>query len=455
MGGGFFRQGHRRVGLAAFGTDRHGGHGGSQGLLGGFGRGPGSQFLLAFYGQKVQKIGDQYDAITIPDYLEGRFKSKNHLLRILSASTLVVFVTIYISAQIDATGAAFESFFGINYFLGAIVGFAIVVVYTFAGGLVAVAWCDLFQGTLMLLGLVGLPIVALWTIFQEPTTGGLSLFAGISRMDPALLSLWGRGGPSLVNLMVILSFLMIGIGFLGSPQIFVRFLAIKSEKEIRKGTWVAIIFTILTDSSAVLAGLLGRYLLSSSSAKFSLASLGNGAQDVLPKMVEFLFHPFFSGHLYGHYFGGHPLHSGLTFGGGLQRPDSGPLSEGAASRFAGILLGFPFTKGDPSFGGSGPFNLPLSGRLVALQVGLLVCYLWLVGNRRHLLSHDYFKSVLASIWRERGHHLHDNRFPLRSFLSICGGGNSSDRTLFAKTVGIAPQFCPFPCGRDCGGEVVC
>ena len=84
----------------------------------------------------------------------SHFKTSSNYLRVIAATALSLFVTIYVSAQIDATGKAFESFLGWNYYTGAIVGFAIVALYITSGGFVAVAWSDLFQGLIMLLGLV-------------------------------------------------------------------------------------------------------------------------------------------------------------------------------------------------------------------------------------------------------------------------------------------------------------
>lgn len=236
-------------------------------------------FLMA---KKFKRLSDKYDSITIPDYLVSHFKSKTHTLRIVAATALSLFVTIYVSAQIDATGTAFESFFGWNYYIGAIVGFLIVLAYIFAGGFVAVAWSDLFQGSLMLIGLVLLPIVA---FFNMPTD--TSLLTELSAISPDLTNIWGKGGTSALGIMGIIGLVAIGIGFMGSPQLFVRFMSIRDENEINKGQWVAIIFTILTDSSAVLIGMYGRYLIEGIGGE-TLDSLGNGGQNVLPMLVELL-----------------------------------------------------------------------------------------------------------------------------------------------------------------------
>ena len=234
-------------------------------------------FLMA---EKFKTLTDRYNSITIPDYLVSRFKPKTNTLRIVAATALSLFVIIYVSAQIDATGSAFESFLGWNYYTGAIVGFFIVLTYIFSGGFVAVAWSDLFQGLIMLIGLVALPIVAYYSI-----SGDVSLSNELVKLDPSFLNIWGDGGFNTLNVFTVLGFLCIGLGFMGSPQLFVRFMSIKDTSEIKKGRWVAIVFTILTDSCAVLIGIFGRYLLTSIDSNPEVI-LGNGAQNVLPLLVE-------------------------------------------------------------------------------------------------------------------------------------------------------------------------
>jgi len=159
----------------------------------------------------------------------------------------------------------------------------VVVVYTFSGGFVAVAWSDLFQGSLMLIGLVAVPVLAFVSI-----PAGQSLFDGLLSIDPGLVNLWGLGGFSLENVLLIVSYAAIGIGFLGSPQVFVRFMSIRGEGEIEKGRWVAVLFTLLTDVGAVFTGILGRYLLVGP-GRDPQAVLGGAAESVLPMLVEHLF----------------------------------------------------------------------------------------------------------------------------------------------------------------------
>lgn len=224
-------------------------------------------------GKPFKRLTDHFDSITIPDYLESRFQATSHRLRLVAAIALTFFVTIYVSAQIDATGTAFESFLGWNYYTGAIVGFIIVVLYMSFGGFIAVAWSDVFQGAIMLLGLVTLPLVMLTHI-----PGDVAQTVG--SVDANLLSFWGPDGFSLLNLTKIIGFIMIGLGFLGSPQLFVRYMSIKSEAEIDRGKWVSVLLTFTMNFSAVSLGILGRALFTSA-GEDPTATLGNGGQEVL------------------------------------------------------------------------------------------------------------------------------------------------------------------------------
>jgi sodium/proline symporter len=241
-----------------------------------------------FMCRRFKRLTDRYDSITIPDYLESRFRDDSHRLRLVSAGCLVIFVTIYVSAQIDATGTAFESFLGWNYFVGALVGFGVVLVYITAGGFLAVAWSDVFQGTLMVAGLVLLPIAAMSMLGPDDLGGRLA------EIDPNLLTWSGTGQWDALSIANTLGLALIGLGFLGSPQVFVRFLAMRSAEDVRKGTIVALTWTLLADTGAVCVGLVGRALLTGPGDEL-LETLGPSGQEVLPQLVEHVFPAFIIG----------------------------------------------------------------------------------------------------------------------------------------------------------------
>ncbi|MGC6284878.1 MAG: sodium/proline symporter [Polaribacter sp.] len=233
-----------------------------------------------FMAKRFKKRSDSFGAITIPDYLQSHFKSSTHTLRVIAALVLVVFIVIYVASQIDVTGIAFESMLGINYKLGALIGFFIVLAYIFFGGFVAAVWSDFFQGLLMFFGLVLLPIVV-W--YSMDCSAGIT--AELNVIDPTLTQIMGRSSDVWMNVSTLLGFSMIGLGFLGSPQVYVRFMSIKNKKEIEKGKWVACIFTLLTDAAAVTIGILARIYFTSK-GQDPEAILGNSGEDVLSMVTE-------------------------------------------------------------------------------------------------------------------------------------------------------------------------
>ena len=236
-----------------------------------------------FMAKRFKKLSDQYKAITIPDYLQSHFKSSTNTLRIISASSLVIFVVIYVASQMDVTGIAFESMLNIDYRIGALIGFVIVLAYIFIGGFVAAVWSDMFQGILMFFGLVLLPIVV-WFSMDH----GTGITEGLNAIDPTLTQIMGRSDNGLMNVFTILGFSMIGLGFLGSPQVYVRFMSIKSENEIVKGKWIALLFTLLTDAAAVTIGILARVYFTKQGQDPEVI-LGTGGENVLSMITnEFL-----------------------------------------------------------------------------------------------------------------------------------------------------------------------
>jgi len=79
-----------------------------------------------FMAKKFKRLTDEYNSITIPDFLVSHFRSSTNTIRIIAAAALSIIVVIYVSAQIDVTGKTFESFLGFNYYTGIAIGFGIV-----------------------------------------------------------------------------------------------------------------------------------------------------------------------------------------------------------------------------------------------------------------------------------------------------------------------------------------
>lgn len=373
-----------------------------------------------YMAKPFKRMTDAYGAITIPDFLEGRFRPKTHLLRSVAATALSVFVVIYVSAQIDTTGKAFESLLGMNYFTGALLGFGIVLSYIFIGGFLAAVWSDLFQGILMFFGLLLLPIAA-WMSVES--TG--AFVEGLRAIDPRLLQPWGTSENPWMNVFTILGFSMIGLGYLGSPQIYVRFISIKNEEEITKGRRVALVFTLITDAAAVSIGLLGRYLFSSVGDD-PIAVFGTGAENVLIMMVENLLPLTLVG-----------LYIAIVLSAIMSTIDSLLIVASSA-----ITRDFYQMIFRPDLDGSTMAPIPLRHArhgLVRLGTfvhgcgaqpgpyGVLVRHLRLVRHRGHLLSGHHPRALLETLFRKRCHRVHGHRFPLRALLQVRGAAHGRHR----------------------------
>ncbi|MEO0267214.1 MAG: sodium/proline symporter, partial [candidate division WOR-3 bacterium] len=110
----------------------------------------GSLFNWVIIATPLRKLSEKYNALTLPDYFESRFKDKTRILRITSFVLIIVFFTFYISAQILGSGKVIASAFGVPPVYGMLVGIGMITFYTMLGGFFAVAITDFIQAILML-----------------------------------------------------------------------------------------------------------------------------------------------------------------------------------------------------------------------------------------------------------------------------------------------------------------
>lgn len=195
--------------------------------------------------QETAELG----ALTLPRFFELKFGGKDPGLRFVATGIITFCFSFYIAAQFDAVGKSLEQTFGWTHASGVLMGAAIIILYTLMGGFFAVAWTDFVQGFVMLLALVVLPVVTLYHL-----GGWNELASGISSIDSQLLTLsGGRNGWPLVA--GILGGFGVGLGYPGQPHLLVRYMSIRSVKDIRSARSIAIVWTCLSYGGAVLMGL--------------------------------------------------------------------------------------------------------------------------------------------------------------------------------------------------------
>ncbi|KAB2332010.1 sodium/proline symporter PutP [Bacillus mesophilum] len=221
------------------------------------------------------------DSITIPGYLENRFKDRSRLLRLISGLVILIFFTFYVSSGMVSGGVLFQSIFGLEYHTGLWMVSAVVIAYTLFGGFLAVSWTDFIQGIIMVLALILVPLVTIFHI------GGIGPAVEIPReIDPALLNIFT--GTSVLGIVSLFAW---GLGYFGQPHIIVRFMAISSIKEIKKAKNIGMGWMIFSIIGAMFTGFLGITYFSQAGQTL------DDPETVFITLGEILFHPIITGFL--------------------------------------------------------------------------------------------------------------------------------------------------------------
>ena len=190
------------------------------------------------------------DSITIPQFLTNRFLSKSKALQVICAVIFLVAYTIYASSSIKACGTLFNTVIGIDTTVAMFVAAAITIGYVFLGGFKASCWTDFFQGLLMLGAMMLAPIFALFMM------NSIGANAAVPEGYFNLFTSWQD----------ILSGLAWGLGYFGMPHIIVRFMGLRSQREMKKSAAIGIGWTVLIVIFAALIGVIGRQFLGYSEA---------------------------------------------------------------------------------------------------------------------------------------------------------------------------------------------
>lgn len=220
------------------------------------------------------------DSLTVPDYLENRFRDKSNMLRLVSGIVILVFFILYVSSGIVAGGKLFVDTFGLTYTMGVVVTLSVVVLYTYFGGFLAVSLTDFFQGTLMFICLIMVPVVTFMNIGVDPGT----FVNKITAIDPALFDMF-RG----TSIAAIVSLMAWGLGYFGQPHIIVRFMAITSPKELKSARRIGIGWMAIGLLGAVASGLIGLVYFTENNSPLS------DPETVFLRLGDILFHPFITG----------------------------------------------------------------------------------------------------------------------------------------------------------------
>ncbi len=221
------------------------------------------------------------NSLTIPAFFENRFNDTSHILRVISATFVLIFFLFYTSSGLVAGGKLFETVFGFDYTWAVLIGAAAVISYTLFGGYLAVAWTDVVQGLLMVGALLLVPLITLGEI------GGIdSALNAVETKNPELLNMFTDAEGKAITWIGTLSLLGWGLGYFGQPHILARFKGIKDKSSVPAARRIAVIWSAVSMAGACLIGLTAIGYLPNDLAD---------SETVFMVMVDALFHPVIAG----------------------------------------------------------------------------------------------------------------------------------------------------------------
>ncbi len=242
------------------------------------------------------------NAITIPDFLSNRFREDKKVIMTIAALFILIFFSVYAASCFVTVGKLFNALFGIKYIYMMIAGAIFVIAYTFIGGFLAESASDFMQGIIMFFALIAVLVGGV------SAAGGISAVIENARDIPGFIEFFGIAQPTVVDgvqqvvngkpvfgepgkygFITIISTLSWGLGYFGMPQVLLKFMAIRSIKEISLARRIATIWCIISLLAAVSIGIIGRII-------FPTELLTQSASEsVFVLMATHFFIPIFAG----------------------------------------------------------------------------------------------------------------------------------------------------------------
>jgi SSS family solute:Na+ symporter len=247
-----------------------------------------------FFGKRTRRIGHNIQAHTFPEFLGKRYNSK--FIQRFAGIVIFLFMPIYAAAVMIGAAKFIESGLNVDYNIALLVFAVIVATYVFFGGIKSVMYSDAFQGSLMLIGMSVLLVTVYWKLggvtaaHQQLTdlfknsevlsqTEGLQAngFQGWTSMPKLFSSNWWTVVSSIV--------MGVGIGVLAQPQLTVRFMTVKSDRDLNRAIPIGGVFILLMTGVAFLVGALSNVFFFNEQSQIAVTAAG-GADSIIPEFLK-------------------------------------------------------------------------------------------------------------------------------------------------------------------------
>ncbi len=186
------------------------------------------------------------DSLTIPMFLERRFKDDSGILRIICSVMIILFFTVYISSCLVGGAKLFSEIFHLSYINALLISVFVIIGYAIIGGFLAISWADLLQGTLMLFAILIVPIMMFFDMSKT-----IDIIALLKLKEGYLNPFYDT------TFLGILTSLAWGLGYFGQPHIISKYMAIKDPKQLPLSRFICTSWMSLAMIGALFVGIFG------------------------------------------------------------------------------------------------------------------------------------------------------------------------------------------------------
>jgi sodium/proline symporter len=209
----------------------------------------GTAFNWFFLSKRMRRYSGMLGSVTLLDFLEQRVRDDYGVIKIVGSISLVIFYTISTSGEFIGAGKILNSVFGYDFFMGVVIGGALVLIYTLVGGFIAVSYTDVLQGLVMVVAVLLLPLVGFLAV------GGLG--PGLTELEAASgasTNLFGETAGLLGLLGFFAGTIGIGFGYPGQPHITVRYMSIDDYRNLRRASLIGMVWVVFATYGALFLG---------------------------------------------------------------------------------------------------------------------------------------------------------------------------------------------------------
>lgn len=248
-----------------------------------------------FFGKRTRKLGHRLDAHTFPELMGKRFDSK--FIQGFSAALIFLFMPIYAASVIKGGANFVQTYFKIPFNISLLIFVLIVAAYVWMGGMKAVMYTDAFQAGVMFIAMLVLLITAyvnlggvtsahnqLTDLYSNP-----SVQADIAKSVKGGFQGWTsmpKGGSPMWWSLISTVVLGVGIGVLAQPQLVVRFMTVKSDRELNRAVLSGGIFILAMTGVAFVVGALSNVLLFEKTGKIAIVAAEKVNDNIIPMFIK-------------------------------------------------------------------------------------------------------------------------------------------------------------------------